>query len=441
MGKKRKVFISYRRSGGQDVAAYIESELGRRYGVESYLDVEEIYTGNFSENIASAIKDCDLFLLIISEGSIKRFKDPEDISMEEVKLAMDLKKPILPINLIGEDLYTRDYKIDGLPKWVEELKKYNTKKYTHETKKHIISYIGETLLLQDSTRKDIMDIKELLKNILDKDSVGFLKYMNEININIYDLYYKQMSSEYDYNIDNVRRDLLSEIFNTSGLRWRYYDVDLSEIFPIILPLEVDLQKMREGHGLSSSISYELQRYEEPHNMFKEIDNIYSRYLALDEEIDYIKLIIEILLEEETEALEKLLYKKEIIKFPYESKNTLEFYKDFKNYLKEKYKDVLIYTRLSEEKKENIKNFYFLGRRENWGTRYKKRARKCLKRCELCIIDKNSCISNWILEDIIRIFHHILTTGQEDSLSIEQYCYTNRPDVKYGETWRYVKISS
>ena len=72
------VFISYRRKGsGAGVAGELQSKLQSR-GYKVFLDVDNIGSGAFPDQIDRAIQQCNDFLLILSPGMLDRCADEED---------------------------------------------------------------------------------------------------------------------------------------------------------------------------------------------------------------------------------------------------------------------------------------------------------------------------------------------------------------------------
>lgn len=95
------VFISYRRKGsGAGVAGELQSKLGSR-GYKVFLDVDNIGSGAFPEQIDHAIKECSDFLLILSPGMLDRCADEEDWVRHEIILAEKYGKNIVGVSLPG----------------------------------------------------------------------------------------------------------------------------------------------------------------------------------------------------------------------------------------------------------------------------------------------------------------------------------------------------
>ena len=95
------IFISYRRKGaGAGVAGELQAKLENR-GYKVFLDVDNIGSGAFPEQIDRAIKECNDFLLILSPGMMDRCVDEEDWVRHEIILAEQYGKNIIGVSLPG----------------------------------------------------------------------------------------------------------------------------------------------------------------------------------------------------------------------------------------------------------------------------------------------------------------------------------------------------
>ena len=95
------IFISYRRKGaGAGVAGELQAKLESR-GYKVFLDVDNIASGDFPEQIEEAIKSCHDFLLILSPGMLDRCVDEEDWVRHEIVLAEQYGKNIIGVSLPG----------------------------------------------------------------------------------------------------------------------------------------------------------------------------------------------------------------------------------------------------------------------------------------------------------------------------------------------------
>ncbi len=104
--QKYDIFISYRRDGGAQYARILQLMLIQR-GYVVFLDYDELTDGIFSEKIRAAIKEAPVFMLVLSAGSMQRCANEGDWVREEITLAIQQKKHIVPVN--------PDNNFDGFP--------------------------------------------------------------------------------------------------------------------------------------------------------------------------------------------------------------------------------------------------------------------------------------------------------------------------------------
>lgn len=155
------VFISYRRGNGSDLASYFHSEISRN-GFNCFFDINEKYAGEFMEVVDKEIKASSVILMIITEGSIERFMDPKDISRKEIEIALENGIPIMPISVIGEEVFALIDSNPELPECVRKLKSFNTRFYKHELRNDTMSYIIEMLNNERQKRFGLLE-----QNLLD----------------------------------------------------------------------------------------------------------------------------------------------------------------------------------------------------------------------------------------------------------------------------------
>ena len=99
MAEKNKydIFISYRRDGGAQYARILQLMLIQR-GYKVFLDYDELTDGIFSDKIRAAIKEAPVFMLVLSKGSMLRCANDGDWVRQEITLAIEQKKHLVPIN-------------------------------------------------------------------------------------------------------------------------------------------------------------------------------------------------------------------------------------------------------------------------------------------------------------------------------------------------------
>ncbi len=95
------IFISYRRRGaGAGVAGEMQAKLQNR-GFKVFLDVDNIGSGAFPQQIDQAIRECNDFLLILSPNMLDRCVEEEDWVRHEIALAESYGKNIVGVSLPG----------------------------------------------------------------------------------------------------------------------------------------------------------------------------------------------------------------------------------------------------------------------------------------------------------------------------------------------------
>lgn len=91
------IFISYRRKGGAQYARIIQLMLAQR-GYKVFLDYDESRDGVFGKCIKAAIKEAPVFILMLSKDALDRCCNEDDWMREEIMLAIQEGKKIIPIN-------------------------------------------------------------------------------------------------------------------------------------------------------------------------------------------------------------------------------------------------------------------------------------------------------------------------------------------------------
>lgn len=135
------VFISYRRKGsGAGVAGELQSKLGSR-GYKAFLDVDNIGSGAFPDQIDHAIRDCSDFLLILSPGMLDRCADEEDWVRHEIVLAEKYGKNIVGVSLPGFVMPSAE----SLPAELHEIPEKQVFLWSHEYRQASFEKIVENL--------------------------------------------------------------------------------------------------------------------------------------------------------------------------------------------------------------------------------------------------------------------------------------------------------
>ena len=95
----KDIFISYRRTDGEAIAYLIYKDLIHD-GYSVFFDHKSLGGGNFKQNIADSIRECQDVIVILSGSSFSEKIDrEEDIYRLEIEEALKQKKRIVGIML------------------------------------------------------------------------------------------------------------------------------------------------------------------------------------------------------------------------------------------------------------------------------------------------------------------------------------------------------
>ena len=117
--KKYDIFISYRREGGMETADAIYQRL-QNAGYSVFLDLEQLKSGKFNEQLLSVIDGCTDFIVVLPPNALDRCSDEEDWVRREVEYAIEKGKNIIPVMLRGFDWPDKSI----LPESMRELPNY-----------------------------------------------------------------------------------------------------------------------------------------------------------------------------------------------------------------------------------------------------------------------------------------------------------------------------
>ncbi len=128
--RTKDVFISYRRETGSELAELVYKDL-LVHGFSVFKDTHQLLSGHWKEAIASQIRSCKDFVLVITPGSLDRCKlDPNDIVLFEILLAIQERKNIVMVVRKNNNIKS-DLVLEGLPETISELPKHNWIEYTN----------------------------------------------------------------------------------------------------------------------------------------------------------------------------------------------------------------------------------------------------------------------------------------------------------------------
>ncbi|MBR4391234.1 MAG: toll/interleukin-1 receptor domain-containing protein [Bacteroidales bacterium] len=143
------IFISYRRKGaGAGVAGELQTKFENR-GYKVFLDVDNIGSGDFPEQIDNAIKGCNDFLLILSVGMLDRCVDEEDWVRHEIVLAEKYGKNIIGVSLPGFVMP----EVNQLPEPLRDIPEKQVFLWSHEYRNASIDKIENNLISSSKKKK------------------------------------------------------------------------------------------------------------------------------------------------------------------------------------------------------------------------------------------------------------------------------------------------
>ena len=128
--KKYDVFISYRRSGGSQLASLIKVHLQTR-GISAFLDVYGLGGGNFDEALILTISNASNMVLILSSCALDRCKGDARINdwlHREIVCAFEHKVNVVPVI----DPAFKWPAEEELPKDIQNVSKLNGVPWSHE---------------------------------------------------------------------------------------------------------------------------------------------------------------------------------------------------------------------------------------------------------------------------------------------------------------------
>lgn len=149
-----KLFISYKRDTGIDIAARIRDYLVNN-GHDVFFDIEDMHLGRFENQIEQFISECDSFILILTKGALE-----SEWVQKEIRLELKKKKPnIIPI-------FKDDFKMDkSLPKDIQSVMEYHGIKYDPILFSQVMEKLSE-LLIKDTPITPLNEVYEKISTIL-----------------------------------------------------------------------------------------------------------------------------------------------------------------------------------------------------------------------------------------------------------------------------------
>ena len=133
-----KIFISYRRAGG-DVTAKLISEALKNRGHKTFYDYDAIKGGVFDEQIKNEILECTDMVLILPVGALDRCQNVDDWVRIEISIALENEKNIIPV-LLDEFEFP-----DKLPEDIDDVRRYSGVRFQMDYFDAVIDKIEEKL--------------------------------------------------------------------------------------------------------------------------------------------------------------------------------------------------------------------------------------------------------------------------------------------------------
>lgn len=156
------IFISYRRKGaGAGVAGELQAKL-ENLGYKVFLDVDEIGSGQFPEQIERAISECKDFILVLSPGTLDRCIEEEDWVRREIMQAQDQNKNIIGVGLPGFFMP----ETESLPDPLKPVTTIQVFSWTHEYRMASFAKIAENLVSTQLKKKKSHRLKLYLLSAL-----------------------------------------------------------------------------------------------------------------------------------------------------------------------------------------------------------------------------------------------------------------------------------
>lgn len=109
------IFLSYRRETGTEICSFLYKFFTKK-GYEVFFDHDSIRQGEYEKIIEKAIKECSVFLVLLSKKELDRcINDPEkDWMLKEIMLAIKYGKTIIPVAFKKDFVFPENTGLDAL---------------------------------------------------------------------------------------------------------------------------------------------------------------------------------------------------------------------------------------------------------------------------------------------------------------------------------------
>ncbi|ETN76182.1 hypothetical protein NECAME_11869 [Necator americanus] len=131
LSKQIDVFISYRRSTGNQLASLIKVLLQLK-GYKVFIDVDKLYAGKFDSSLLKNIQAAKHFILVLTPNSLDRLLNDhngDDWIHKELKCAFEYQKNIIPI---FDQAFEFPQNEEAIPQDIRMITKYNGVNYKRQ---------------------------------------------------------------------------------------------------------------------------------------------------------------------------------------------------------------------------------------------------------------------------------------------------------------------
>lgn len=170
-----QIFISYRRDGGESLAALLHDRL-TRMGYRVFYDVETLRSGDFNKALLTVIEECSDVLLVLPPGGLDRcINNENDWVRQEIAHALRCEKNVIPILM-------RNFEFpNNLPEDIEAVQRMNGISTNMEFFDSVVHNIA-TKLLQCKVDMNTQQEQEIITNLQEKADSGDAYAQNELAI-------------------------------------------------------------------------------------------------------------------------------------------------------------------------------------------------------------------------------------------------------------------
>ena len=241
-------FISYRRDGGEILARLIYELLKSDYRI--FFDHESLSTGRFDQKLLDIIEESTYFLVLLSEGCLKRCSEEGDWFMKEISHALEHKKKI--ILLMTEDfVMPTAEELTAYPAQIGELINYHGYRVSIAYIDSVIARLHQAMDAIPRIRHGFLEDLDQWRKVTDclEQSAFAQRLPSNMKERLRNAAIANLFDDYDGKI-------LQSLLNTSlkdhyNVRPQYrYEIDISDGFDFS-----DIESQNEYFTLAENFSY------------------------------------------------------------------------------------------------------------------------------------------------------------------------------------------